>query len=176
MLMLILMTLILMQGHNGSTKAKNKFCRLPATKQTNSIACYNGRPFCYVTLTLACPTCLMFDLQVVFSCNNWVCGKQSTHSCYIASFDPKHGDQDLRLRCKKQEVLCALTKLRFFSDLKKGFLVFHFRETKDEFQSASKSIMWLKDDTITNNSCDRQPKIIWRNAKFHVINVFCRSV
>ena len=37
MLMLVLMTLTLMHGHSGSTKAKDQNCRLSATKQTISI-------------------------------------------------------------------------------------------------------------------------------------------
>ena len=37
MLMLFLMTLTLMQGHGGSTKAKNQRCMLSATKQAINI-------------------------------------------------------------------------------------------------------------------------------------------
>ena len=51
MLMLILMTLTLIQGHSGSAKAKNQRCILSTTKQAVNILATTVGHF-YVTLTL----------------------------------------------------------------------------------------------------------------------------
>ena len=53
MLMLILMTLTLMQGHSGSANAKNQCCCMPsATKQAISIKIATNAGHFYMTLTL----------------------------------------------------------------------------------------------------------------------------
>ena len=53
MLMLVLMTLTLMQGYGGLTKAKNQRCMLSATKQAISIKLATTVDFVFnVTLTL----------------------------------------------------------------------------------------------------------------------------
>ena len=78
MLMLVLMTFTLMQGHSGSAKANNQCCMLSATKQAITkyyiisikLAKTVGHFLCdhdldFANVYMACPSCIIFPPLIV---------------------------------------------------------------------------------------------------------------
>ena len=65
-LMLILMTMTLMQGRNGSAKAKNQRYMLSATKQAISIKLATTVGHFYATLTLTLHKCIYIAYPTCF--------------------------------------------------------------------------------------------------------------
>ena len=66
MIMLVLVTLTLMQGHNGSAKAKNQHCMLSATKQAISMKLATKLDHLLRDLDLDCVNVIWFD-RLVFN-------------------------------------------------------------------------------------------------------------